>query len=151
MPTNNSPFMQLNVEPDGERLSGPCECCGNDTRCVWGFISADDEAVAAYYVSWTLGMVADHGAVFDLVIGQWGDDSTPADRRLVTLRYRLVDESPAFMVADASGRPADSPDLVGQALARSEVVGTPIAQQAFDLVDAIWDQDDRLKELSDGV
>jgi hypothetical protein len=106
--------------------------------------------VAAYYVSWTLGMVADHGAVFDLVIGQWGDDSTPADRQLVTLRFRFVDQNPAFMVADAADRPADGPELVGRALARSEVVGTPIAQQAFELVDAIWDQDDLLKDLMTG-
>ena len=140
-------MMKYDVEPDGERFSGPCECCGNDTRCVWGFISADDEAVAAYYVSWTLGMVADHGAVFDLVIGKWDDDSTPDDRQLVTLRFRFVDNSPAFMVADAMGRPADGPELVGRALARSEVVGTPLAKQAFDLVDAIWEQDGRLKDL----
>jgi hypothetical protein len=32
-------------------------------------------------------------------------------------------------------------------LAREEVIGTNLAQKAFDIVDAIWLQDDRILEI----
>jgi len=39
-------------------------------------------------------------------------------------------------------------DLVGRALRRDEVIGTPLAPVAFELVDAIWMQDERIGELT---
>jgi hypothetical protein len=32
-------------------------------------------------------------------------------------------------------------------LARAEVIGTPLAKQAFELVDAIWLRDERIAEI----
>jgi hypothetical protein len=59
-----------------------------------------------------------------------------------------VDETgPSFMVIDAADRPAAASDLVGRALAREEVIGRPIAKQAFSIVDAILQQDARVAEL----
>jgi hypothetical protein len=40
-------------------------------------------------------------------------------------------------------------ELVGRGLARAEVIGTALAQQVFDIVDAIWLNDWRIEELTE--
>jgi hypothetical protein len=103
--------------------------------------------VAAYFVQWAVGRVADHGALFDLVLGRWGAGATAADRVLVTLDYRITDTGPAFMVIDSAGRPADDPSMVGRALSRAEVVGQPVAAESFTVADAVLAQDARIAEV----
>lgn len=137
----------LRVEPTGANDYGPCECCGHNSRCAWGFIHAPEGTLASYFVHWTLGRVGDHGANFDLIVGKWGEETTARDRCLISLAYRLFDNGPEFMVIDGQERPAAKSELVGRVLWRSEVVGQPIAQQAFAAVDAILAQDSRVLEL----
>jgi hypothetical protein len=137
----------LSIEPMGQNDFGPCDCCGNASRCVSGFVHDADAAVAAYFVHWTPGRVADHLPNFDLILGRWGEGATARDRCMVAMQYRLLDSGPAFMVIDPEGRPSATSDLVGKALARSEVIGQPIAAQAFAVVDAILAQDERVAEL----
>lgn len=137
----------LQVEPTGASDYGPCECCGNDSRCVWGFVHAPEGTLASYFVHWTLNRVADHGANFDLIIGKWGDEATVQDRCLVSLAYRLSESGPQFMVIDGHDRPAATSELVGQVLRRPEIIGKPIAELAFASVDAILAQDARVLEL----
>jgi hypothetical protein len=137
----------LSVEPTGEKDLGVCECCGNSSRRVWGLVHTPNATLASYFVHWTLGRVPDHGANFDLIIGKWGDGTAAADRVLVALAYRLTDTGPQFMVIDAADRPAAKSDLVGRALPRSEVINQPIAEQAFAVVDAVLEQDQRVAEL----
>jgi hypothetical protein len=137
----------LRVEPTDSRDFGPCECCGANTRRVWGFVHGAGGTVAAYFVQWAVGRVVDHGANFDLILGRWGEGAGAADRSLVALAYRLDDTGPSFMVLDAASRPAAGSELVGRALARGEVVGRPIAQEAFRVVDAVLAQDARVAEL----
>lgn len=138
---------ELQVEPTGSADFGPCECCGNNSRRVWGRVRTPTAALAAYFVHWTLTRVRDHGANFDLIIGRWGEGASARDRLLVALDYRLLESGPGFMVIDAAGRPAASSELVGRALSRAEVIGRPIAQQAFAIVDAVLAQDARVAEL----
>src|SRR5688500_19649419 len=113
--------MAITVEPEGSNDSGPCECCGNMSRTVWGYLHEDGAAVAAYVLQWTLGRVADHGANFDLMIGEWGAESTPEDRSVVAVAFRRMPEGPQFMVIDAAGRPAaESKEVSASALRRDE-------------------------------
>jgi hypothetical protein len=137
----------LSVEPTGMNDFGPCECCGDNSRCVWGFIHTSQETLAAYFVHWTQNRVHDHGANFDLIIGKWGEQATAQDRCLVSLAYRLLGGVPQFMVIDGHDRPSAKSELVGSVLRRAEVVGQPIAQLAFAAVDALLAQDNRLSEL----
>ena len=58
----------LSVEPTEAADFATCECCGSATRRVWGFVHDPDGTVAAYFVQWAVGRVADHGALFDLVL-----------------------------------------------------------------------------------
>src|SRR5262245_10798962 len=110
---------QLEVEPDGSADFGPCACCGNNSRRVWGFVRTPTAALACYFVHWTLTRVHDHGANFDLILGRWGEGSSARDRVLVALEYRLLESGPGFMVIDAGTRPAASSDLVGRPRSRA--------------------------------
>jgi hypothetical protein len=133
----------LTLEPAGQNDLGPCEHCGHNSSVVWGYIHRAGATRAAYFVYWTLG-ISEHPANFDLIIGEWGDATTPAQRVAVSLLYRNDVEQRSFMVTDAQGRHTDTPDMVGRALTRAEVVGTPLAEEVFTLVDFILLNDSRI-------
>jgi hypothetical protein len=135
------------IEAESSSDTGRCECCGNISRCVWGFARYRRDPFAAYFVHWTLGHVPEHGANFDLIIGEWGDDTSSRDRSAVSLVYRLLDSGPAFMVIDAEGRDFAKSELIGRVLNRVDVVGRPVAQEVFGLCDALLAQDKRIEEL----
>ncbi len=127
--------------------TGPCACCGGLSRTVAGYLSDRSGAVAAYFVQWTVNRIAEHGAHFDFIVGGWGQDASAVDRIAVSLEFRRTEQGPAFMVIDAASRPVSQSELVGQALTRDEVVGTPIAKQVFALTDAVWLGDERIAEI----
>jgi hypothetical protein len=137
----------LTIEPTGAKELEPCPCCGNTTRRVWGFAHRGARTEAAYFVEWISGAVRRHGATFDLIVGQWGDGATAADRIAVTVAFRQTVRGPEFMVIDSGHRPHAESELVGRALDRRDVLETPVATCAFAIVDAIWLQDDRIREL----
>jgi len=142
----------LTVEPTGSNDHGRCACCGCRSRTVWGNVHAGPRTAAVYYVQWTLTRVHDHGANFDLVLGPWGNGTSPADRRVVAVAYRLIEGGPQFMVIDAAGRPAaKGGKLAAKALRRDQVVGTPMAAEVFGILDAIWLGDGRIAELTGKV
>ena len=46
------------IEIGGSKDFGPCDCCGNASRTVWGYISRGGDAEAVYFVQWTMGVEA---------------------------------------------------------------------------------------------
>jgi hypothetical protein len=139
---------ELLVQPDGLHDSGPCACCGNLNRRVWGYIHGEDGAMTLYYVYWTLKGVPKHGARFNLVLGNWGADSHPRDRASVALNFRQHEGQPQFRVIDASPADTGNGQLAAKAMLRNEVIDFPIARYVFDCVDALLAQDPRIKELT---
>jgi hypothetical protein len=81
---------------------------------------------------------------FDLIIGEWGTQAPPKMRVGVSLLYRNDPNENSFTVVDAAEQLTNSPELAGRALARSEVVGTPLATEVFELVDFILLHDQRI-------
>jgi hypothetical protein len=136
----------LLVEPAEEMLAGPCPCCGDATRSLCGLIFKDDCAHAAYFVRWTPGRVPHHGAAFEIVLGAWGEGTGPADRLAVALELAPGEAGPGFRVVDAGPKEG----LAERGLRRDEVVGTPIARDVFEIVDAVWRDDARIAELKNG-
>ena len=118
---------------------------------VSGFVYRDDDAIAAYLVQWTIEGVDLHGANFDLIIGNWGERATRSERSAIAVEFRHTPDGRAFMVGDASARPVGQSDLVGHALSREEVVGTPMEQVVFEIVDAVWLYDSRISEIVKGA
>ena len=135
------------IEMTDTRDFGPCPCCGDNSRTVAGLVHRGAVGEAAYVVQWTLGQIGRHGAHFDLVLGRWGEGTSRDDRYAVSLEFRRTETGPAFMVIDADKRDIGKGDLAHRGLARQEVVGTSVATQAFEIVDAIWLQDERLAEI----
>jgi hypothetical protein len=139
----------FSIEESGSNDHGPCECCGNNSRTVWGFVHQGGRTVAAYFVQWTLTRIQDHGANFDLVVGEWGDETSPTDRQVVAVELRIIDGGPQFMVIDAADRQAAmSENLAASSLRRDQVIGTPLAAEVFAMLDAIWLGDSRLAEFT---
>ena len=139
------------IEPENEKVTGRCECCGNVSRAVWGFAYLYGRPFAAYQVHWTMGHVPEYGANFDLIVGRWAaDGGTSADRSAVSLVYRIVDNGPAFTVIDANARNIAKSNLASRALKRDEIVGQPIAHDVFALCDAVLMQDERVAEILGG-
>lgn len=136
---------QFRIELDKQNTHA-CPSCGHLTRVVWGYLYEDDKATAAYYVRWTMEHVKEHGAHFDLMIGGWGEHTTPTDRVMVTLLYRPWPQG-GFMVVDATITSDSERKLVASALRREKVIGTELAQRCFKMVDTIWLQDGRISEL----
>jgi hypothetical protein len=140
-------WRDLNIEPIGSNDYGPCSCCGNMSRTVWGYVHSPSEPIAAYFVQWTRNN-PEHGANFDLILGAWGDQAQPHQRQAIALAYRVVDGQGSFMVIDAKTRPFATSELIGAALDREQVIGQPIAAQAFAVVDAVMLKDDRITEIA---
>lgn len=134
----------LELEPTGSSDFGPCECCGERSRIVWGFVHRGGTTEAAYFVHWTPGKVPEHGAHVDLVMGRWGKGAERVDRYAVSLEFR---HGAGVMVIDASARDISKNALVGRGLRRDEVVGTPLATRVFEVVDVIWSADTRIAEV----
>lgn len=134
----------LEVEEGGRSSPIQCACCGYWSQSVNGYVHEGEQTVAAYFVQWTAGNLA-HDPNIDLVVGQWGDGTTAADRQGVSLMYRV---GQGFMVIDADARPfSGGQALFSHALKRSDVVGTGLAAAVFRIIDAIWLQDSRIEEL----
>ena len=139
-------YETLTVFPEESQDFGPCDCCGNVSRKVYGFVNQGEKTIAAYFIHWTL-FRRDHGAHFDLILGKWGEGAEATDRVAVSLEYRCTDKGPEFMVIDAKDRPVAQSDLISRVLDRSEVIGHPIAETTFAVADAALLQDERVREL----
>ncbi len=138
----------LTIETSGEKSFGPCDCCGQMTQRVWGFVYEADAALAAYFVEWTPGHEAS-SAIFDLIIGAWGDGTNRVGRKAVSLEFRKLESGPAFMVIDAKTRPTANSALISEALSREGVLGTPVANEVYRVSDAVYLEEPRLAWLRD--
>jgi len=138
--------MKHALDPAGT-TSVACDCCGGTTRRVWGYLHSESGETSAYFVQWTQGQRDKHGAFFDFVIGRWGDDTSPADRTLASFECRWIDSRPGFMAIDASSRSGYT-SIASSLLNRADIVDTPLAARLYELVDAVWVQDDRIRELT---
>jgi len=138
--------LRLEIFPDDQTTFGPCDCCGEMTSRVWGYVHQMNEALATYYVEWTPGHQGEQ-ANFDLIVGIWGEDTNASNRQAIAIEFRKLDTGPAFRVIDAKYRKVSKSTLVAKALDRDSVIGTPLAAQVFAICDLIYLEDPRISEL----
>ncbi|MCP5299406.1 MAG: hypothetical protein H6954_06835 [Chromatiaceae bacterium] len=139
--------MKLRIETAGENPPTACECCGNVTNAVWGYVYEGDDPIAAYFVHWTSSK-ADHYANFDFLVGTWGTDSVN-DKELISFIYKATETGGgSFMAIDSTDRPAAHSDLCSVALKRDEVVNNGrLMGLASEIIDAVWLGDPRIQEI----
>jgi hypothetical protein len=114
-------------------------------------VRLNDDPYALYQVHWTTKQVGRHGAEFFIVLGRFGEGTTATDKFAVALHFFVEPDRFGFMVVDADQTPIASHPLVGRALPRESVIDTPLAQEVFDLVDAIWLEDTNISEVTNSV
>jgi hypothetical protein len=140
------PDMEIEYGDQDHAELGPCYDCGERTKRVWGYVYRSATPTAAYYVEWT-PTHPQRDAVFDLIIGKWGDSAVANDRQVVSVAFRVLDTGAAFMIQDASARSIATSQLVSRALDRAEVIGQPIAADVFQICDSIYLADPRINAL----
>jgi len=112
---------------------GVCSCCGSATACTRGDVVRDGRPVGKYLVKWTVGDPS-HGMGW-LVSFPESDSG-----RLIAVSLGYSFEHGAFMVRHVEDyswtedRVAD----YGEIIDRDRVIGTPLAERLFDLVDDVW-------------
>jgi hypothetical protein len=125
-----------------------CDCCGGKTSKLWGWLHQGEATLLAYFVRWS-DSHPEKGADFDLLIGPWGEGTTPDDRCCVSLSlFQQENGEPAFMVVNARSAFYGPDKLAAHGLAREDVIGTDFAPYVFDMLDQLWLQDDRLPFLA---
>lgn len=78
--------------------------------------------------------------------GTWGETSTRDERVVIAVRYRPTDGgSIAFSVFDAELGKFER--IASRTLRGYQVVGTPLAQNVFGMLDTLWLDDDRIAKL----
>ncbi|RAQ04258.1 hypothetical protein DPR02_26770 [Burkholderia cepacia] len=130
----------------GEESTFNCACCGGETRRITGELHQDDSVVGVYFVQWATGR-PDHPPIIDLVLGDWGESAGPADRVLVSLIYIPREGGGPVSIVNAAERRVDISDLFEFALAREQVIGTPLAPLVFQMIDALWITDPRIADV----
>ena len=134
---------RYSLEPAGQS-TGVCECCGHESRTVWGYVSSQQTAQCAYFVHWTRGK-PDHYPNIDLLI-EASDAMGHRSRVLVSWIYSS--EHYAFMVVDSAARPVASTELCAHALSRSDVLADErLLAEARRVLDTICAHDERIREL----
>jgi hypothetical protein len=107
---------------------------------------ADETSFAAYFVQWTPGALETHGARFDFIVGRWGDGTSATDRAVASLEYG-TDASATLRVIDTPNW-QDFSNLAAVVLSRTDVLESRLAKRLHELLDAVWTQDDRIRELT---
>ena len=136
----------MRIELGNESSPNICECCGNETKTVYGYAYQNDIPLAAYYVQWTCSR-ADHPPNFDFLIGTWGNDGVH-DKVLVSWIYQSNLKGGCFMVVDSHSRPAASSSLCAKPLSRDEVINNSgLMGVCAEMLDKIWLDDPRISEI----
>ncbi|CAN5814551.1 hypothetical protein BH11MYX3_BH11MYX3_10320 [soil metagenome] len=134
----------LTIEPDGQATHGACPDCGSMTRSVWGYVSNERGARAAYVVRWTDGHL-ERGAQLMVSIGTWGSESIPDDRMAFGLECRIIENGPAFMLVDAEELPWGDKAFLGQKLTRAAALASPLKDDVFAITDRLIEDDPRFR------
>jgi hypothetical protein len=95
-----------------------------------GFVCKNGEAYAVYYAGWS----AEHPerrVSLALAIGEWGDDSSAADRTCFGLEAREQDEEILFRVIEPGESPWSNTDLLGDMISREKALSDSLLKEVF--------------------
>lgn len=122
-----------------------CDCCGGVTTQLTRFLYLDDEAHAIYYAGFT-DEHSDRAVQLVISLGEWGDDSGPADR--VAFALLLTPARPASIaIVDAEQSPWSGADVIGDVLSLDEALAHPWLEEVQRLAAHIALEDPEINEF----
>lgn len=113
---------------------------------VWGFVSKNGNAHAAYYACW-VPVRPERGLQLLIGVGKWGENTDPRQRKMAGLECRFNGERPAFMLVDADKVEQEELSYLGKGMKRSELMSDPLKDEIFKIADHISFSDPRIKSF----
>lgn len=126
----------LTIESEPPAVGEPCECCGGRTTSLTRFVEWNGDAYAVYYAQFSDNHPDGHVSAL-ISIWDWGEDSSPAERRSFYVRIRLHEENLQISAFDARCSPWEQVDIMGRTLDREEALAHPRIKDVFHIPDHI--------------
>ena len=120
-----------------------CDCCNGLNVRLTRFVYRNGDAFAIYYVAYANNHPEDEVSML-VSLGDWDDDSDPAERAAFYCRVRPTEESYEVMLGDAAQSMWSDVELVGQKLSREQALAHPWKQTAFEILDEAFIHDKSL-------
>jgi len=130
-------MIEIELSQRGEH---PCECCGGVSVILMRFVYRDGDAFAVYYAGFSESH-PQREVKLAVGMGEWGEDSTPADRRSFALRLRDGGANFEVSVMDAEDSPWRDAKTIGRMLDREEALADPGLAEVFHITDHIVEDD----------
>lgn len=132
-----------------------CECCGGKTYRLTRFVYQDGDAFAVYYAKYS-DMHPDQGVEAIISLGEWGEGSTPQQRKaFAVILFELDDAQMGVQVKDARESAWHDVEIIGQKMSREEALADPWIKDAFHITDHMFADDPAIKAFfthdGDGV
>jgi hypothetical protein len=137
---------RITIEPGEAKEPTYCECCGNKTLTVHGFVYNNNDAYAVYFASWTIGHL-ERGVTMAIGLGQWGEGATPNQRRSVSLECRTTEEQIQFAVIDPGQSPLGRTEFLGRMLPRDAALKDAEIKEFFHIAEHVVHDDPRISSF----
>jgi hypothetical protein len=124
------------IEFNDKVKSFRCPHCGEESMTVWGWVSKDNAAHAAYFANLMTGH-QEISVRLTISIGGWGEEDNLAKRKWVFIEARPIAGSYEMMVREPEESLYSGKQILGKALARSEALASPLMQEFFAVADYI--------------
>ena len=135
-------MLRIEFEPPTQSV---CECCGGTTTRLTRFVYEDDGAFAVYYAAFS-DRHPDRTVKMLVSLGEWGEGSTPDQRRAFALHLRVSQANYEVTVTDAEASPWRGKAIIGRVLDRAEALQDPWLPDVFHITDHAVMEDAPLKE-----
>jgi hypothetical protein len=133
----------MSIEPAPEVKQRVCVDCGRPFSSVHGFLYEDGDAYAVYHA---LLQTHHPSTVADIALsfGGWDEEATAADRTRVGVRVWPEQHEVKMHINDPGESSWGDSETPGKMAGRSEVLGTPLEQEALQTVEFLIEHDPRI-------
>jgi hypothetical protein len=132
-------------EPTTEK----CDCCGGVTTRLTRFVYKDGDAFAVYYAMFS-DKHPDREIKVAIGMGEWGEGSTPDERKAFAVKIRDGGTQYEVMVVDADESPWQDAEILGRMLDREEALEHPWIEEVFHITDHLVEDDAEIKAYFEG-
>jgi hypothetical protein len=117
-----------------------CDCCGQQIVTLTRFVHKDGDAFAIYYANFTRGHADKvvHGLIG---LGEWGDNTKPADRIAFPFDIRTNETNYQVGLINAKETPLADTTFLGKLLDRDEALKHDWIKEVFHITDHMVSDD----------